>query len=209
MTVLYERRLAGDPAWAWREADMHFENQGAVQTSLDRITRRLDDLGVAYALVGGMAMFRHGYRRFTEDVDLLVTPDGLRTIHDRLVGLGYLPPFEGSKQLRDADTGVRIEFLVSGGYPGDGKPKPVSFPDPAGAAVDINGVRVLNLPTLIELKLASGLSSPTRLRDLADVQELIRHLQLPRDLAEQLDASVRPTYEQYWDALAAEAGREP
>jgi len=33
---------------------------------------------------------------------------------------------------------VRIEFLVSGQYPGDGKPKPVAFPDPADVAVKID-----------------------------------------------------------------------
>jgi hypothetical protein len=34
---------------------------------------------------------------------------------------------------------------------------------------------VTNLPTLIELKLASGMTNAGRLKDLADVQELIKH----------------------------------
>lgn len=36
-----------------------------------------------------MALFLHGYRRFTEDVDLLVTANGLRQIHRELNGHGY------------------------------------------------------------------------------------------------------------------------
>src|SRR5262249_32770505 len=141
-----------------------------------RIVRRLDELNVPYAVVGAMAMFFHGYQRFTTDVDILVTREGLEEIHRRLEGLGYLPPFEGSKHLRDTESGVRIEFLTTGDYPGDGKPKPVAFPDPTQAGIEIEGIRFLKLPTLIELKLASGMTNVGRLKDLADVQELIRAL---------------------------------
>jgi hypothetical protein len=61
-------------------------------------------------------------------------------------------------------------------------------------------VALLPLPKLIELKLASGLSAPHRLKDLADVLELIRALSLPMDLAASLDASVRGKYEELWQA---------
>jgi hypothetical protein len=70
--------------------------------------------------------------RFTEYVDILVGRDDLKRIHEKLEGRGYVPPFPGSKNLRDAQTGVRIEFLVTGAFPGDGKPKPVAFPEPSG-----------------------------------------------------------------------------
>src|SRR5262245_59202703 len=110
---------------------MHFQKDSIVHKALRKITKRLHDLGIPYAVVGGMAMFFHGYRRFTEDVDLLVTRENLAEIHQQLEGLGYVPPFAGSKQLRDAEYGVRVEFLVTGEYPGDGLPKPIAFPDPA------------------------------------------------------------------------------
>jgi Uncharacterised nucleotidyltransferase len=199
--VIYEERLDGNPDWALREGSMHFEEQSAVHKTLQRVTRRLDELGIPYALVGGMALFFHGYRRFTEDVDLLVTRQGLEEVHRRLEGLGYVPPFAGSKQLRDAETGVRIEFLVTGEYPGDGKPKPVAFPDPAEAAVEAHGMHLLSLPKLIELKLASGISNPRRVRDLADVQELIDLLHLPADLADQLNPYVAGKYRELWDVV--------
>ncbi len=35
----------------------------------------------------------------------------------------------------------------------------------------IEGVKILNLPKLVELKLASGMSGAARLKDLADVQD--------------------------------------
>jgi Uncharacterised nucleotidyltransferase len=197
----YEQRLNSDLNWALDEGSMHFEETNAVHRALRRITGRLQELGIPYAIVGGMAMFFHGYRRFTEDVDILVTRAGLEEIHRRLEGLGYVPPFEGSKQLRDAELGVRIEFLVTGEYPGDGKPKPVAFPDPSQVVMDVNGIPCANLNTLVELKLASGISSPGRLRDLSDVQELIRVLRLPRDFAARLNPYVRPKFEELWDAV--------
>jgi len=180
---------------------MYFEEHSAVHRTLHRITQRLGELGIPYAIAGGMALFFHGFRRFTEDVDILVTPDGLEQLHRQLEGLGYVPVFPGSKALRDAESGVRVEFLLSGDYPGDGKPKPVAFPHPAAASVEKDGVRWLNLPSLVELKLASGMTNPGRLRDLADVQELIRLLHLPADFSQQLQPFVQEKYAELWTAV--------
>lgn len=201
MTIAYEQMLGREPGWALQEGSMHFEARSAVHHTLQKITKRLDELGISYAVVGGMALFLHGFRRFTEDVGILVTPEGLHRIHNELEGLGYLPLFTGSKNLRDTEHGVRIEFLVTGGYPGDGKPKPVAFPDPGAVSIEAAGIRFLQLPTLIELKLASGMTNPGRLRDLADVQELIRTLHLPVDLSEQMNPYVREEYARMWNAV--------
>jgi hypothetical protein len=201
MTLVYEQSLDQDLEWALSEGSRHFEQKSAVHDALHAIAGRLEGLGIPYAVVGGMALFLHGYRRFTEDVDLLVTAESRRTIHEQLIGLGYVPLFPGSMDLRDVTHGVRIEFLVTGGYPGDGKLKPVSFPDPRNEFVDRMGIRCLPLPRLIDLKLASGLSSPGRLRDLADVQEMIRHLGLARDYADQLNPSVREKFVELWQGV--------
>src|SRR4051794_35197631 len=99
--VTYEERLDSDVWWALREGSMHFEKESAVFKALIHIAKRLDQLNIPYAVVGGMALFLHGFRRFTEDVDLLVTRESLQVIHEKLEGLGYLPPFKGSKHLRD------------------------------------------------------------------------------------------------------------
>lgn len=189
---------------------MHFDEKSAVFDAARRIVERLHDLGIPFAVVGGLALFQHQYRRFTEDVDILVTPESLKRIHQELEGLGYVAPFTGSKQLRDVEKGVRIEFLVSGQFPGDGKPMPVAFPDPAGKAIDIGGIPVLRLPDLIELKLASGMSNAMRLKDLSDVVELIRLLKLPREFSEQLNPYVRSKFIELWTAVEnARADAEP
>ena len=205
--IAYEERLKQDRRWALNEGGWHFDKDSALFKTMRQIAKRLHDLGIPYAVVGGMALFEHGYERFTTDVDLLVSPDGLRMIHERLEGLGYVPPFLGSKHLRDVETGVRIEFLVSGAFPGDGKPKPVAFPDPAEVGVDRDGITYLSLPALVELKLASGMTGGShRLKDFADVVELIKVLSLPAAFAEQLNPYVRDRYAELWDDLQKPTG---
>ena len=198
--VAYEDKLTADPRFMLSEISMQFDKSGPVYRTLDKVSRRLDALNLPYVAVGGMALSLHGFIRATDDVDLLVTADTLAAVHQRLEGLGWVTPFAGSKNLRDADTGVKIEFLVTGGYPGDGKPKPVSFPDPADVAVEIGGIKCINLPTLVQLKLASG-TVAWRLKDLADVQEVIRILALPRTFAESVDPWVRDKFLELWDAV--------
>jgi hypothetical protein len=174
-----------------------------VHQSLRRITDKLSELGIPYAVAGGMSLVAHGYDRTTVDVDILLSEAGLQRVHAELEGLGYVPPFAGSKNLRDTTSGVRIEFLIAGQFPGDGKPKPVAFPDPAEASVDIGGVRYLRLEKLVELKLASGMTAAHRLKDLADVQELVRALSIPRHFGNQLNPYVQPKFFELWDAVAA------
>jgi hypothetical protein len=202
-TLDYEKQLDQNLRWALNQGSLHFEENSAVFKALRKITATLNELDIPYAVVDGMALFRHGLRRFTEDVGILVTSSALATIHEKLEGRGYRPPFARSKNLRDTELGVRIEFLIAGEYPGDGKPKPVSFPDPQLVSVDFGGVHYIRLSKLVELKLASGMTEPTtRIKDLADVVELIKVLQLPLELAEQLDPSVRERYVEYWNQLA-------
>jgi hypothetical protein len=190
-----------------REARRFFMGEADVQQALERLARLLDEKGIPYALIGAMALNEWGYRRVTIDVDVLLTADGLQRLKAEAVGRGYVEKFPGSRGLRDAATGVNIDVVLAGEYPGDGKPKPVAFPDPRTAAVRGQRVALLPLAKLVELKLASGLSAPHRLKDLADVLELIRHLSLPRELADSLDASVRPKFDELWQA-AQTAERE-
>ena len=181
-----------------RESRRFFKGEADVQRASERLARLLDEKGIPYAVIGAMALNEWGYRRVTVDVDVLMTAEGLKALKDEAIGRGYVE-FPGSR-LRDAEAGVNIDIVLAGEYPGDGRPKPVAFPDPARAAVRGRRVALLPLSTLIELKLASGMSAPHRLKDLADVLELIRALSLPRETSDSLDASVRAKYEELWEA---------
>jgi hypothetical protein len=191
-----------------QEIDGFFMKNDRVWETMTRAARRLEDANIEYGVIGGMALTLHGFVRPTADVDILVSREGLDKVHRTLVGRGFLPKFSGARKgLRDTTTGVTVDFITTGEYPGDGKPKPVRFPDPASATTDRLGYRVIELPWLIELKLASGLTSPLRIRDLSDVQDLILSLKLPREIADQLDPFVRGEYLRMWE-LAATA-RDP
>ncbi|HYF48044.1 MAG TPA: hypothetical protein VEJ63_01465 [Planctomycetota bacterium] len=198
----FEDKMRRGGSAAIAEASQFFMRNDPVHRTLRKIAEKLNKLQVPYAVAGGMALVAHGYDRTTVDVDILVAPAGLESIHRQLVGLGYLPPFTGSKHLRDTEHGVKIEFLVAGQFPGDGKPKPVAFPDPATLAFEKDGIRYVPLPTLCELKLASGMTNAGRLKDLADVQELIRALMLPREFADQLNPYVREKFVELWAAVS-------
>jgi hypothetical protein len=181
------------------EIDGFFMRTDKVWQTMDRISTRLREEGIPYAILGGMSLALHGYVRVTADVDVLTTRDGLEKIHERLLGLGYVASFPGArKRLRDTATGVSIDFITTGEYPGDGKPKPVQFPDPSDS-VDRLGYNVLSLPRIIESKIITGTTVESRqLRDLADVQAVITELHLPRTFAEQLHPTVRDEFDRLW-----------
>lgn len=58
---------------------------------------------------------------------------------------------------------------------------------------------------LAEAKIASGMTNPGRLRDLADVQELVRVLRLPDDFGEQLNPFVRDKYRELWSSVQSDS----
>lgn len=185
----------------YAEGLRYFMGQGDLHGALAQLSSDLKREGIDYMVIGAVALLAYGYPRFTEDIDLVLTTEGLEAFHQNLIGVGYLPAFQGArKRFRSARDGVSIEVLTAGEYPGDGKPKPVSFPVPADASIEVEGVRIVTLEKLFELKLASGMTAPDRLKDLADVQELIKLRRLTSEFAEQLDPYVR---EQFLNLLSA------
>ncbi len=176
-------------------------NAADVQKALDKLARTLEQDQIPYAIIGAMALNEFGYSRTTVDVDVLLTAEGLSTFKARHLGLGYAEKFAGSRGVRDTEYGVDIDVVLAGSYPGDGQPKPVVFPDPATVAERGSRVALLPLARLLELKLASGMTAPHRLRDLADVQEVVRVLRLPLGFADAMDAFVRDKYIELWQAV--------
>ena len=175
-----------------------------INDALKRLAMDLDKNGIDYVVIGAVAFNNHGYRRFTEDINLLLTKNGLEKFTTNLVGLGYRPAFSGAtRKFRTTGENIPVEILTTGEFPGDGLPKPVSFPDPSQAAEIIDGINTISLAKLVELKLASGMTASDRLKDLADVQELIKVKALNASFADQLNEYVRPKYLELHDGVAA------
>ena len=186
----------------YEEGLRYFMGSGNVNKTLARLASDLKEHDIEYAVMGAIALLAHGYPRFSEDINLVMTREGLEKFHRELVGLGYAPAFpQAKKRLRATEENVSIDVMLAGEYPGDGKPKPIAIPDPKTAAVEIDGVRFVTLEKLIELKLASGMTAPDRLKDLADVQELIKVRQLQPEFAERLDPYVREKFLDLYETI--------
>ena len=180
--------------------------ESRVHGALAALAARLDELDIPYAILGGLALNAYGYLRATVDVDVLLTREGLARFRAAALGRGYLEKFPGSRGVRDTARNVEIDVVLAGDYPGDGREKPVRFPDPATAAVKGEAFSVVSLQTLIEIKVASGMTAPHRLRDLADVIELVRVNGLPADYGDGLHPYVRDRFAELWRAAQARDG---
>jgi hypothetical protein len=179
-------------------ATRFFMGTAEVQLAARRLAAKLEELGIPYAICGGLAVFAHGYERTTADVDVLLTAQGLDRFKREALGRGWLEKFAGSRGVKDAEHRVPIDVLVTGGVPGRSGRSLVRFRDPAAIAVEKGGCRYVSLATLIEMKLASGLDSTTRYQDFADVVNLIRVNRLAEDFADRLHEEVQPKYRELW-----------
>ena len=186
----------------YAEGQRYFMGKGNINNALARLIADLKEHDIDYLVIGAIALMAYGYPRFTEDIDLILDQNGIDRFHSELIGLGYAPAFQGArKRLRSTRDGTPIEFILSGEYPGDGKPKPVSFPEPSKSSVEIDGVKFPTLEKLIELKLASGMTAPDRLKDLADVQELVKIRRLSSEFADKLNPYVREEFLKLLEAV--------
>ena len=188
-----------------RQADAFFMQQSPIHDAMRRLTKALTEMDIPFAIAGAMAANAHGHKRTTADVDILIRREDLQRFKDRYLGRGWVNKFEGSKSFRDAVTNVSIDALMVGEYPGDGLPKPVAFPEPETVAEQHDeGIPYVTLKALLELKLASGMTTAHRPRDLDDVIQLIRVNQLSADYAEQLNEYVREKFREMWQAAQVE-----
>jgi hypothetical protein len=195
-----QAELASNLDLVLREAGAFPVGESPVQKAAIAIARRLDEAGIEYAIAGALCLGAHGVVRATEDVDVLITAGDLERFKAAWVGRGYVDLRPGGKAVRDTHHNVKVDFLLAGDYPGDGLPKPIRFPDPAAVVVAAGELRVVQLERFIELKLASGMSAPHRLQDLADVLRLIEKRKLPSEFADRLDPWVRDKFSELWQA---------
>jgi hypothetical protein len=184
--------------------DQFLMNQSPIHDTMQRLAKALTEMRLPFAIAGAMAANSHGHRRTTADVDVLMRRDDLERFKSRWLGLGWVEKFEGSKGFKDTQNGVTVDVLISGDFPGDGLEKPVVFPIPELVVESSDDLPFLKLATLIELKLASGMTAAHRLQDLADVMQLIRVNQLPPEYAASLNPYVHDKFHEMWRAAQVE-----
>jgi hypothetical protein len=168
------------------------ENQTLWETAA-QVHELLADRGIAHAVVGGVAVCLHGYRRNTVDLDLLIRPDDGPAVRGALEADGVAWS-DSDKEFRTT-SGVAVQFVMAGEAEGPGQS--AVFPDPGDNRFvsQIEGLPVLSLAALIQSKLACGLGNLRRThKDFADVVELIAIHGLNKSFVRFLHKSVRAEY---------------
>jgi len=151
--------------------------------SLGRLDALFTGEGIPYAVVGGLAVVRHGAPRTTLDVDILIEEADWDRIRRRA------PDFldAGIDHARDRSNGIEIDIL----HPGDKWEMEMTMPHPADISEpdpDLGG-SFIGLVPLLALKCAVYRSKLAEhgieiaAKDLADITSLFqaRHAELRRE----------------------------
>ena len=165
-----------------------------IAAALQSLGRRLAEAGIPFAVIGALALRHYGHVRYTEDIDILTTAEGLDRIHAMLAGQGLVPRGPGlRKSLRETDHQVNVVIETTGERAGSSE-SPVEYPSPDSPAfIDIAGLRLPTLEALVEFKIASGVWGH-RTQDLADVQRLIRINGLTEAFGDRIAPPLRKTF---------------
>ena len=71
------QKVIQSPSQTYQEGLAFFMGKGIINNVLQRLALALEKLGIDYNIIGAIALNQHGYKRFTEDIDLLLTKEGL------------------------------------------------------------------------------------------------------------------------------------
>jgi hypothetical protein len=174
---------------------------GRVVGAIDQVLSTCDCESV---IGGGWAVWRHGYiGRVTQDVDIALPGERIEEFLKvaSLSGFEVLARTAGRwPKLRHRETGIEVDILPEGGRPGTAsRPAPTVIPHPKSMGAVRGTLTYISLASLVELKLAAG-----RLRDEADVMELIRENPDRIDELRRHLAAVHAQYARRFEELIAQ-----
>ena len=155
--------------------------------SIEAIARALNDAGVPFIVVGGLAVNAHGYGRATQDIDLVISldPGAVRAAFQALGSLGYGPrvpvtaegfadPAQRARWMSEKGMTVLnfhsdrhretpVDVFVAEPFDFDSEHR-LALVEEVAPGVPL---RIVRLETLLRIKQDAG-----RPQDLADVAEL-------------------------------------
>lgn len=173
---------------------MFHQHSGPAHDTLADLREKLSTAQIDHVIIGAFALGCHGYERATTDVDLCMRPADLDRFRSEFVGTDYRAVEGRQRRFEDPRTGVMFDVLISGALAGrTSRNTEIRFPDP-GEAVTLKGLPTVSLERLIELKLVTW-----RLKDWADVVELIRKNGLDEEFAQRVHPLVRMAYLECYD----------
>lgn len=156
-----------------RMKEMVFPTSMVFTQFVKRTIDFLEEHGIDYCIIGGIALHFYDYTRATTDLDILIDRP-ISEVQRLFVQAGYKKTTSRgvfSNKFPDFE----IEFLTEGERL---TPNGIAYPDPKTVRVqqDYFGkeVWVISLRDLIHVKLGAYVNTKTRMKDGADVQELIK-----------------------------------
>ncbi len=168
------------------EALLLLEGRGAILSTAREVTEVLAASGLECAVIGGVATVLHGHVRSTSDVDVFLTKQDDR-VRESLEDAGFA--FDAAhREFRKGAVPVHLVFARQL------RTVPSHF-------VQIDGVRCVDLPDLVTMKLELGTTDLLRVQDIADVIGLIRANQLTSAFAAKIAKSVRPEFRKLVKAI--------
>lgn len=166
-------------------------------TAMERVHKIFSDRDIHHCFIGGAVLPFHGYRRMTDDIDMLVSAEDKHKLKNIPIGV--------MRDVTRASSSVRrmvlheprteVEIIYSGD---DFNKTGFVYPEPGEVSTIVQGVPVLTLKSLVSFKVQSGIEAKGRIRDLGDAQELIRRNNLPKDYLEGISDAVQDKYYELW-----------
>ena len=138
-------------------------------TQIEELVAALDENGIGFALIGGLALAPYKVVRATQDVDLLVDSSVAAAVEQTLTALGYRQIFQSPDAANYARKDQRVDFLFAS--------RPIARQLLASAAefkTPFGTLNVVSAEGLIAFKLQGWVNNPRRTQDLEDIRALMR-----------------------------------
>jgi hypothetical protein len=173
-----------------------FSRESSGSTNLEKTLLKavkvLSRFNIAHLVCGGFAVQERGYPRFAVDVDIIV-PD-VAFVIEKLSINGFVANQGSKTTMTDSETKVDAHILPAGQKI---MPGPLALPVPTRVSEE---PQILTLEKLISGKRSTYIGRGIdRVQDYADVVQLVKANQAPRDLA--VDPEVCAEYHRIWDEL--------
>jgi hypothetical protein len=141
------------------------------------LNTQANKLKIPMTSIGGMAVAAHGYRRFTNDIDILITKDDATKLATALLNTKQFTNI-GQNKLQHKNGSI-VNLCVEKVKAGN-----TIFPPPES---NTPGLTVASLPLLLHLKIKAN-----RHKDRTDIIELIKANHLTQEYLNNIALNLRP-----------------
>lgn len=164
-----------------------------LKKAIKALTDLLKEYNINFTIIGGAARSEYKVRKITEDIDIVVSKKDKDKMKKIPIGLMRDVSKGRAKVFHLHQPKTKVEVIYEGEISGDGITGLV-YISPEKISELHNDIPFITLKNLVMYKLSAG-----RLKDFADVQELIKANKLKRDYADKFREDLKDTYIELFD----------